>query len=115
MTNQNIIIVGGSRFSVGAAGGYPQGGGHSSHSPLYGLAVDNILEIDVVTADGKLLTANKCSNEDIFWALRGGGGGTFGIVTRIIYKAHEPPSNYFRYEATIFFNNEECKLSQTDC
>ena len=80
-------------------------------SPMYGLAVDNILQIDVVRADGKLVSINQCTNEDLFWALRGGGGGTFGIVTKIVYKAHEPASNYFKYEAKISFNNNECKIS----
>ena len=62
---------------------------------MYGLAVDNILEVDVVIANGTLLKANKCTNEDLFWALRGGGGGTFGVVTRMVHKAHEEASNYF--------------------
>jgi len=66
-------------------------------APLYGLTADNILEIDVVIADGTLLTANECENTDLFWALRGGGGGTYGIVTRMVHKAHDPPSNIFRY------------------
>ena len=97
MTPLNVVVVGGSAKSVGAAGGYVQGGGHSLLSPKYGLAVDNVLEVDVVIADGTLLTANKCSNSDIFWALRGGGAGTFGVVTRIIYKAHDPMANYFKF------------------
>lgn len=55
---QNVNIVGGNAQSVGAAGGYALGGGHSSMSPAYGLAVDNILEVDIVLADGSLVTAN---------------------------------------------------------
>jgi len=92
---QNILIVGGNAQSVGAAGGYSQGGGHSSLSPRFGLAADNILEVDVVIANGTLLTANNCTNKDLFWAIRGGGGGTFGIVTRMVHKAHEPFDNYY--------------------
>ena len=97
MTKQGVLVVGGSCLSVGAAGGCPLGGCHSSMAPLYGLTVDNILEIDIVTADGTLLTANECENTDLFWALRGGGGGTYGIVTRMVHKAHDPPSNFFGY------------------
>ena len=54
-----------------------------------------MLEVDVVIADGTLLTANACTNTDLFWALRGGGGGTFGIVTRMVHKAHDKVENYF--------------------
>jgi hypothetical protein len=60
MTKQGVLVVGGNALTVGAAGGYSLGGGHGSMSPLFGLTVDNILEIDVVTADGALLTANEC-------------------------------------------------------
>ena len=80
----NVLVVGGNAQSVGAGGGYILGGGHSSISPLFGLAVDNVLEADVVIADGTLLTTNACTNSDLFWAIRGGGGGTFGITTRIV-------------------------------
>ena len=55
---QNVNVVGGNAQSVGAAGGYALGGGHSTMSPAYGLAVDNILEVDIVLADGSLVTAN---------------------------------------------------------
>ena len=70
-------------------------------APLYGLTADNILEIDVVTANGTLLTVNECENSDLFWALRGGGGGTFGIVTRMVHKVRDPPSNFFGYSSII--------------
>ena len=73
MTELGVVVVGGAAQTVGAAGGYSQAAGHGALSPRYGLTVDNILEIDVVVADGRLLTANKCTNADIFWALRGGG------------------------------------------
>lgn len=57
-------------------------------SPQYGLGVDNTLQYEIVTADGKLQIANECTNSDLFWALRGGGGGTWGVVTKIVHKAH---------------------------
>ena len=59
---QNVIVVGGNAQTVGASGGYVQGGGHGAMGPKYGLAVDNVLEVDIVTADGNLLTANACNN-----------------------------------------------------
>jgi len=50
--------------------------------------VDNVLEITIVTADGDHVIANPYRNEDLFWALRGGGGGTWGVVTSVTYKTH---------------------------
>ncbi|EIW57345.1 FAD-binding domain-containing protein [Trametes versicolor FP-101664 SS1] len=83
-------IVGGvtAGGSVGAAGGWPAGGGHSALTPTFGLGVDNILEMTMVTANGTFLTANPHVNPDLFWALRGGGGGTYGIVTSVTYRTH---------------------------
>ncbi|XP_006462933.1 hypothetical protein AGABI2DRAFT_207587 [Agaricus bisporus var. bisporus H97] len=66
--------------TVGVTGGWLQGGGHGALSPSLGLGVDRVLEIKVVTPDGELKIANECQNEDLFWALRGGGGGTYGVV-----------------------------------
>ncbi|KAF7290557.1 FAD-binding domain-containing protein [Mycena indigotica] len=75
-----ITVVGGSDATVGFVGGFLQGGGHGVLSPTLGLGVDRALEFKIVTPDGKLRTANQCQNEDLFFALRGGGGGTFGVV-----------------------------------
>ncbi|KAG5951673.1 hypothetical protein E4U53_002543 [Claviceps sorghi] len=76
-------VLGGECPTVGAVGGFLQGGGVSSiHSFAKGLAVDNVLEYRVVTSDALLVTASEDENQDLFWALRGGGGGTFGIVTQ---------------------------------
>ncbi|KAF5361121.1 hypothetical protein D9758_009078 [Tetrapyrgos nigripes] len=76
----NITLVGGSDRSVGASGGWLQGGGHSMLSNTMGLGVDRVLQFKVVTPDGQYRIANECQNEDLFFALRGGGGGTFGVV-----------------------------------
>ncbi|XP_002961034.2 uncharacterized FAD-linked oxidoreductase ARB_02478 [Selaginella moellendorffii] len=81
-------IAGAQCSSVGAAGGYPQAAGHSPLSPKYGLSADNVLQYKVVTADGKLVVANACQNKDLFWALRGGGGGTFGVVVSVTHATH---------------------------
>ncbi|KAI0371891.1 FAD-binding domain-containing protein [Pilatotrama ljubarskyi] len=84
------MIVGGISpgGSVGAAGGWLLGGGHSALSPTHGLGVDNVLEISIVTADGSHLTTNAHQHADLFWALRGGGGGTFGVVTCATYRTY---------------------------
>ncbi|KAG8680725.1 hypothetical protein FRC09_018021, partial [Ceratobasidium sp. 395] len=76
----NITFIGGSAKTVGAAGGWLMGGGHSVLSNTYGLGVDRVLQFKIVTPDGQVRTANACKEPDLFWALRGGGGGTFGVV-----------------------------------
>lgn len=76
----NVTILGGYSSTVGVSGGWVQNGGHSILSPVYGLGVDRVLEFKVVTPDGVYRTVNECKNPDLFWALRGGGGGTFGVV-----------------------------------
>ncbi|KAF8172523.1 FAD-binding domain-containing protein [Mycena galopus ATCC 62051] len=76
----NITVVGGSDRSVGAVGGWLQGGGQGVLSNTMGLGVDRVLQFRVVTPDGVSRVANACQNQDLFFALRGGGGGTFGVV-----------------------------------
>ena len=66
----NLTAVGPTPSSVGV-GGYLTGGGHSAISGLYGTGSDQVLEIEVVTASGHILTVNECQNTDLFWALRG--------------------------------------------
>ncbi|KAJ7187726.1 FAD-binding domain-containing protein [Mycena pura] len=66
--------------TVSPAGGYLQGGGHSALSPALGLGSDNALEFDVVVASGELLKVNSASHPDLFFALRGGGAGSWGII-----------------------------------
>ncbi|KAJ6093350.1 hypothetical protein N7486_008639 [Penicillium sp. IBT 16267x] len=82
VAHHNRTVIAGSSHSVGAAGGYIQGGGHSPFGAWKGFASDNALEFELVVANGSLVTANLYQNTDLFWALRGGGGGTFGVVTR---------------------------------
>jgi FAD/FMN-containing dehydrogenase len=77
--------------TVKPAGGFAQAGGHAPFSSKYGLAADNILEYKVVTADGRLVVANSKTNPDLFIALRGGGGGTFGVVLEATMNAFPTP------------------------
>ncbi|KAH7921107.1 FAD-binding domain-containing protein [Leucogyrophana mollusca] len=98
---QGRMLIGGisAGGSVGAAGGWLQGGGHSAFSPLHGLGVDNVIEIKLVTAAGEYLTANAHQHSDLFWALRGGGGGTWGVLTSVTYQTHPTFP-----VTTVFFN-----------
>ncbi|RPB05656.1 FAD-binding domain-containing protein [Choiromyces venosus 120613-1] len=73
------------------AGGYGQTAGHGPLTRKYGLAADQVLEYKVVTADGSLKVANSVTNSDLFWALRGGGDGAFGVVVEATLKAFPTP------------------------
>ncbi|KAI0020298.1 hypothetical protein F4780DRAFT_377132 [Xylariomycetidae sp. FL0641] len=83
-----VTAFGGEGETVGVAGGYTLGGGHSPLSSKYGMAADQVLSIDLVTPDGKFLTADEANNTELFWALRGGGAGTFGVVTSMTVRVH---------------------------
>ncbi|KAK3326632.1 hypothetical protein B0H66DRAFT_166530 [Apodospora peruviana] len=88
MAKYNVALVAPSFATVGLLGGYMQGGGHSALVSYHGLASDQVLSLNVVTADGSFVTADPDTNSDLFFALRGGGGGTYGIVTSAVVKAH---------------------------
>ncbi|CAF3723512.1 unnamed protein product [Rotaria sp. Silwood1] len=92
LNEYNLTAIGGASATVGVAGGYLQGGGHSPLSRWKGLAADQVLEYDVVTADGQRQTVNVCNNGDLFWALNGGGGGTYAIVLSVVLKTFPTPS-----------------------
>ncbi|KAI7785904.1 isoamyl alcohol [Diaporthe eres] len=79
-TDHNSTLLVGSSPTVSVSGGWVLGAGHSVLSPVYGLGIDRVVQFTIVTPDGVLRTANACQNTDLFWALRGGGGGTFGVV-----------------------------------
>ncbi|KAB8236625.1 FAD binding domain protein [Aspergillus alliaceus] len=85
---QGQLLVSGNCPSVGLAGGYTQGGGHGQLVSQFGLAADQVLEWEVMTAGGELLTASPSQHADLFWALSGGGGGTYAIVLGVVVKVY---------------------------
>ncbi|KLJ12109.1 hypothetical protein EMPG_12773 [Blastomyces silverae] len=91
LSAKGVIAVAGLAHTVAAPGGYIQGGGHSPMGPWKGMASDNALEFEVVTPKGDLITANEYQNTDLFWALRGGGGGTFGVIASVTVRTWPDP------------------------
>jgi FAD/FMN-containing dehydrogenase len=83
-------VQGGGCTTVGVAG-LVQSGGFGSFSKHYGTCAAGLLEAEVVTADGKIRIANAYTNPDLFWALKGGGGGTFGVLTKVTLRVRELP------------------------
>ena len=90
----NRVISSGWASTVGIIG-WSVGGGHGPFAPACGLGPDNILEAEIVGADGKLRIANATSHRDLWWAIRGGGGSTWGVITSITIRAHPIPAGGF--------------------
>ncbi|CAK4034810.1 FAD-binding domain-containing [Lecanosticta acicola] len=101
-TSKGMQITAGAVQSVGLAGGYGQGGGHGALGPKYGLMVDNALEFDVVTADGRVRTINQCNDPDLFFAMRGGGGSTYAVLLNYKFKVFpEVPLYFYAFQADL--------------
>jgi FAD/FMN-containing dehydrogenase len=104
-TRSGRYVQGGGCTTVGVAG-LIQSGGFGSFSKNYGLAAAGLLEAEVVTADGVARIANACTNADLFWGLKGGGGGSLGIVTRLTLRTRELPQFFGGAVGTIKARSE---------
>ena len=92
-TRGGRYVQGGGCTTVGVAG-LVQSGGFGTHSKRYGLAAASLLEAEVVTADGAVRTVSPYGDPELFWALKGGGGGSFGVVTRLTLATHALPDRF---------------------
>ena len=99
-------VQGGGCTTVGV-GGLLLGGGFGSFSKRYGLAAASLLEAEIVTADGAVRIVNATREPDLFWALKGGGGGTFGVVTRFTLATHELPYQFGALNWTVQARSDE--------
>jgi FAD/FMN-containing dehydrogenase len=99
-------VQGGGCTTVGVAG-LVQGGGFGSFSKGFGLAAASLLEAEIVTADGKVRVVNAGREPDLFWALKGGGGGTFGIVTRLTLRTYDLPRTIGAVRFTVQASSDE--------
>jgi FAD/FMN-containing dehydrogenase len=99
-TQAGRYVQGGGCTTVGVAG-LIQSGGFGSFSKAYGLAAAGLLEAEIVTADGAVRIANACTLPDLFWALKGGGGGSLGVVTRLTLRTRELPEHFGAVFGTI--------------
>jgi FAD/FMN-containing dehydrogenase len=93
-------VQGGGCTTVGVAG-LIQGGGFGSWSKKFGMAAAGLLEAAIVTADGEVRIANACTNPDLFWAIKGGGGGSFGVLTKLTLRTRDLPDFFGAVVATI--------------
>ena len=83
---KGMAMVGGDCGTVGPVGGYTQGGGHSALSSSFGLGADQALEWEVVDGNGQFLRASPTENSDLYWAMSGGGGGTYAVASSLTVK-----------------------------
>ena len=120
---QNVEVVGGSDPTVGV-GGFLGGGGHGPLTGTRGLGADNVLDYEVVTPDGELKICNAQQNDNLFWALRGGGASTFAVVVSVTLRTY-PRQNVIQWgfamnttgngalwDATTYFHTQLPQLNE---
>jgi FAD/FMN-containing dehydrogenase len=104
-TKAGRYVQGGGCTTVGVAG-HVQSGGFGSFSKGFGTAAGSLLEAEVVTADGRVRIVNARRDPELFWALKGGGGGSFGVITRVTLRTHALPEKFGWASANIKANSD---------
>ena len=107
-------LVSGQVNTVGL-GGFIGGGGHGPLSSHYGLAADQVLQAKVVTPTGDVLVVNEAQNQDLLWAIRGGGPGLYGVVTEYVLRTHPSPTNVVQTTLSMSMagNDTEAAVSES--
>lgn len=88
LNTYRLHVPGGTCTDVGIAG-YMQGGGYGLTSREFGMNCDNVVSVTVMLADGRIVIANADKNQDLFWAIRGGTGGNFGVLLEVTYRLYD--------------------------
>mmetsp|Transcript_42755 Transcript_42755/g.65680 ORF Transcript_42755/g.65680 Transcript_42755/m.65680 type:complete len:104 (-) Transcript_42755:791-1102(-) len=102
------MIASGWATTVGVIG-WHIGGGHGPIGNYAGLGVDNIVEAEIVVADGSVIQVTENNqNKDLLWALRGGGGSVWGIITNLVVRTHETPLNGLNYRTVNWDGGDMC-------
>ena len=104
-TGAGRYVQGGGCGTVGVAG-LVQGGGFGTHSKAFGTAGSSLMEAEIVTADGATRVVNANQDPELFWALKGGGGGSFGVLTRLTLRTWELPATFGVVNARIRARSE---------
>ncbi|MGE7906687.1 FAD-binding oxidoreductase [Peribacillus sp. NPDC094092] len=102
---ERVTIPSGTCPTIGVSG-ITLGGGYGLLSRLFGMTCDNVLEVEMVTPQGKIIRANDSQHSNLFWACRGGGDGSFGVITSFTFRVH-PIENVTRYRISWDFDDLE--------
>ncbi|KAK4167477.1 6-hydroxy-D-nicotine oxidase [Cladorrhinum sp. PSN259] len=109
--NPPKVIVTGECPTVGIAGGFIQGGGHGPWTTLKGMSADNVLSFEVLTASGFIVNANAVENPDLFWAMKGGGPASYGVLLSMTVKTFDDlPSagaTFYVNDTLIGYDNDK--------
>lgn len=105
-TKGGRYVQGGGCSTVGVAG-LVSSGGFGTYSKGFGTAAASLIEAEVVTADGRIRIVNRCNEPDLLWALKGGGGSTFGVITRLTLRTHPLPAEAGVVNADIRASSDE--------
>ncbi|SEO33785.1 FAD/FMN-containing dehydrogenase [Luteibacter sp. UNC138MFCol5.1] len=111
-TRGGRYVQGGGCTTVGVAG-LVTGGGFGSFSKRFGSAASNLLEAELVTADGRIRVVNAHTDPDLFWSLKGGGGGNVGVVTRLTLRTHDLPDRFGGLSGEIAADSDASFLALT--